>query len=228
MPHDSADEIISDNSSATSFDNEESYLVKQKDQNWKYNTIRYEGKVIVLGEWTSRTKSHRHVVIGPDWPCVILTFVVITAFSVLVYLHIIHNWIEMAVFLILLAVVMFGLTAVVVADPGLVRRYHHARTRQWTFCDHCESFRPPGSVHCSTCQVCVAGYDHHCPVRCNDSYTAHYIFAYAFLLFCSQWTGKCVGAGNVLYFKIFVIALSWLVLLSVALAVLDAFEIGFW
>ena len=49
-------------------------------------------------------------------------------------------------------------------DPGLVRKYHHARSRKWTFCDHCQSFRPPKTVHCSTCQVCIAEYDHHCPV----------------------------------------------------------------
>ena len=50
------------------------------------------------------------------------------------------------------------------SDPGLVRKYHHARSRKWTFCDHCQSFRPPKTVHCSTCQVCIADYDHHCPV----------------------------------------------------------------
>ena len=72
--------------------------------------------------------------------------------------------VEQIIFDIVFAICIFGLTAVITADPGLDRKYHHARTRNWTYCDHCESFRPPGTVHCSTCQVCIAVYDHHCPV----------------------------------------------------------------
>ncbi len=157
------DDLLSEDASVTSFD-EGITSTQSMTDSWKYTNIRFEGRVIILGEWVSRTKSHRNIVIGPDWPCVIMTYVVIGVPSVFVYLYILHNWVEMVVFFVLLAIVLFGLTAVFLADPGLVRRYHHARTRQWTFCDHCESFRPPGSVHCSTCQVCVAGYDHHCPV----------------------------------------------------------------
>jgi len=35
--------------------------------------------------------------------------------------------------------------------------------------------------HCDDCDVCIRGYDHHCP-----------------------WTGKCIGEGNILYFYAFV------------------------
>ena len=82
----------------------------------------------------------------------------------MIYFYFAEYLAEKIIFDILIAICVFGLTAVVTADPGLVRKYHHARSRHWTYCDHCESFRPPGTVHCSTCQVCIAGYDHHCPV----------------------------------------------------------------
>lgn len=93
-----------------------------------------------------------------------MTYVAIIVPTVLIYIYVLQDQVESYIYDILLAIVLFGLTAVVTADPGLVRKYHHARSRHWTYCDHCESFRPPGTVHCSTCQVCIAGYDHHCPV----------------------------------------------------------------
>ena len=42
--------------------------------------------------------------------------------------------------------------------------------------------RDSDSYHCSDCDVCIDGYDHHCP-----------------------WTGKCIGKGNKLPFMAFII-----------------------
>ncbi len=39
---------------------------------------------------------------------------------------------------------------------------------------------PPKTFHCSYCDVCVIGYDHHCP-----------------------WTSKCIGKKNLVQFYIF-------------------------
>ena len=38
--------------------------------------------------------------------------------------------------------------------------------------------------HCFDCNVCVEGYDHHCP-----------------------WTGKCIGKNNLQYFYTFLISI---------------------
>ena len=35
-----------------------------------------------------------------------------------------------------------------------------------------------------------------------------------------QWTGKCVGFGNMFYFKVFVISLSWLIIFDLVLIIL--------
>lgn len=152
----------------------------------------------IFGEWLARTKSYRYLVIGPDWPCVLATYVIIVVPAVFVYLYLVNSLAEEIVFFIVFGLTIFGLTTVFVADPGLVRNYHHARSRHWTYCDHCESYRPPGTVHCSSCQVCIAGYDHHCP-----------------------WTGKCVGHGNIFFFKVFVLALAWLIILIIVLGILE-------
>lgn len=204
--YDESDDLLSDYTSETTFFDEDRQVSSAAGggasggkEIWNFSLYKVDGKVHILGEWIARTKSYRYAVIGPDWPCVIMTYIVIVVPSVFVYLYIVHTLAEEIIFFILFGLCIFGLTTVFIADPGLVRKYHHARSRHWTYCDHCESFRPPGTVHCSTCQVCVAGYDHHCP-----------------------WTGKCIGHGNIFFFKVFVISLSWLIILDIVLAILDA------
>lgn len=162
-----SDDLLSDYTSETTFFDEERSpsTIGDAKEAWQFVYYKIEGKVHIFGEWIARTKSHRYVVIGPDYLCVAMTYIVIIVPSVFVYLYLLENLAEKIVFFILFGLTVFGLTTVFIADPGLVRKYHHARSRHWTYCDHCESFRPPGTVHCSTCQVCVAGYDHHCPVR---------------------------------------------------------------
>lgn len=52
------------------------------------------------------------------------------------------------------------------------------------YCILCEHAQTPGTEHCSDCDICIRGYDHHCP-----------------------WTGKCIGEGNILAFNVFVSSL---------------------
>jgi len=158
-----------------------------------------EGKVHVIGEWRSSKKLRRYIVIGPDWPCVMITYLAIIIPSIVVEIYLVSEQTETIIYCVLLGTCILALTGVFIADAGMVRKYRYARTRYWTYCDHCESFRPPGSVHCSTCQVCIKGYDHHCP-----------------------WTGKCIGEGNITIFKIFVVTLCWLIIFCVAVGILKA------
>lgn len=48
------------------------------------------------------------------------------------------------------------------------------------FCKPCKIVRPLKTVHCLDCDVCITGYDHHCP-----------------------WIGKCVGDQNLSDFYCF-------------------------
>jgi hypothetical protein len=58
------------------------------------------------------------------------------------------------------------------------------------FCKTCRLWRPLSAHHCSACNACVAGFDHHC-----------------------DFLGKCVGAGNMRSFLL----LLWLMLATSAL-----------
>jgi hypothetical protein len=51
-----------------------------------------------------------------------------------------------------------------------------------SLCRRCGYYVSSSSVHCVVCDVCIEGYDHHCP-----------------------WTSKCIGKGNVIPFYIFLI-----------------------
>ena len=51
-----------------------------------------------------------------------------------------------------------------------------------TYCNKCLKWynKCKGTFHCNLCDICIEEYDHHCP-----------------------YIGKCVGKGNIAYFKVF-------------------------
>ncbi|KAL7569923.1 hypothetical protein ACA910_008584 [Epithemia clementina (nom. ined.)] len=63
--------------------------------------------------------------------------------------------------------------------------------RHHRWCDLCQAYQPPTGVHCPDCNVCVAGFDHHC-----------------------AWMGCCIGQKNYKQFMRF--NMTWLVYLLYA------------
>ena len=57
---------------------------------------------------------------------------------------------------------------------------------------HQSVYQPPGAVHCPDCNVCIKGFDHHCP-----------------------WMGTCIGEKNYTPFLAFNI--TWLIYLFYAI-----------
>ncbi len=86
-------------------------------------------------------------------------------------------------------------TATAVVNPGIpdrdLRKYNPeyvqalVKAKEFGYCSRCKMIRRPGkdTQHCLECDVCVEGYDHHCP-----------------------WTGKCIGRGNYLFFQTFLVS----------------------
>jgi len=75
-------------------------------------------------------------------------------------------------------------------DPGIVTpssvpKHDHQKMAEWRFCDLCNEYQPPDGAHCPDCNMCIAGYDHHC-----------------------VWMGTCIGKRNYKQFIRF--NLAWL------------------
>ncbi len=137
--------------------------------------------------------------IGPDWPCLCITFGLILAPSIAFFVFVAPE-VHVAV-LVLGILTMLGLigalTVTAASDPGVVPKQSRAalqRARaavvaeaeardgpgagqaalgEYTICSRCNVLRKAGTHHCYDCDACIEELDHHCP-----------------------WTGKCIGEAG--------------------------------
>lgn len=100
------------------------------------------------------------------------------------------------------------------SDPGIVMSAQHMNTivtqsdvtqkgqyqnlsqqegeeQGWRYCATCDVYQPPKAAHCPDCNLCIDGYDHHCP-----------------------WMGTCIGKNNIKPFVLF--NMTWLIYLLYA------------
>ncbi|CAN0508311.1 unnamed protein product [Ectocarpus sp. 12 AP-2014] len=152
------------------------------------------GHQYVLCPERSRRRGDRRVglSVGPHWAGVIYTIsmiFVITLFLARVLIGPnVAPWCQPVIVACSMVTVVF-LLATAVADPGIVVESAESEGASCGYCEECSIWRPQGAEHCEECGVCIFGLDHHCP-----------------------WMGKCVGKGNILWFRLF--NGSWILFLS--------------
>ncbi len=99
-----------------------------------------------------------------------------------------------------ISITFFTITAL--SNPGIPREKHHLTKAiyekinkknegsdniSYKICFECNVYtdKTVNIGHCLSCKLCIIGYDHHC-----------------------SWSSKCIGEGNILWFKIFVSTLA--------------------
>lgn len=74
---------------------------------------------------------------------------------------------------------LYFLCSAAYRDPGVVREGRlnlpDPVPRSYRWCESCNYYQPPTTMHCPDCNACVAGFDHHC-----------------------VWMGTCIGVGRCL------------------------------
>ncbi|GLD97778.1 hypothetical protein PINS_up006475 [Pythium insidiosum] len=150
---------------------------------------RLEQTADPLATVTVSSTSTPTCVVGPHWWLMALTWTVFFSSALLVTTLTVSEagigeaW--MGIVLSAACLLMYALVGC--TNPGIIEPLLEPVDDTYTYCDHCESYRPPSALHCFDCRVCIEEYDHHCP-----------------------WTGKCIGKRNVRYFY------AWLFFLVLA------------
>ena len=141
------------------------------------------------------------VAIGPHWYISLLTLVFIAVVGHAVFNFLgsyLPPWLR-AAYLALWLLCLTSYVAIILLDPGIVPRRGGPDPEkrpggELSKCAQCNAWSRGVAVgHCSSCEICIEGFDHHCP-----------------------WIGKCVGRRNVWLFYVFVGSLPALYALILA------------
>jgi len=126
--------------------------------------------------------------VGPDWQYFLCMWTCMLTVGVLVNVYVATNLpVEARLFTELITFLhlsVYLLTAL--RNPGIASRAPNEvldieqLASNPSFCKKCRVMRSNSCYHCVDCDVCIKGFDHHCP-----------------------WTGKCIGEGNLRLFYVF-------------------------
>ena len=129
------------------------------------------------------------LVIGPHWPmyicfCGFMTII----FNILFYsLWGVLNFPLKVAGVLNFFIFFFSYTYIFIVNPGMPTINENSfigmPREKYKFCNECKIWvsNEVTTEHCFECNVCVEGYDHHCP-----------------------WTGKCIAKNNIIFFYVFI------------------------
>jgi hypothetical protein len=124
------------------------------------------------------------LVLGPHWfgpPFIILIITVLSYYIIYVRCYQRQWYMTTSICTMLCGSTLYNLINTAYRDPGVIIHnslpINHSDPesipRSYRFCDTCNYYQPPHAAHCPDCNVCVAGFDHHC-----------------------VWMSICIGVGN--------------------------------
>ena len=138
---------------------------------------RLSGNTVTLcGGGGSATSFPRVAMVGPDWPCLCITYGMVlgpgTAFLAFVAPHLHAAVVAVGAVWVCVALAALSLTAC--SNPGYLRKQSPAdlaearraaeeagREAQVTVCAYCNVLREARTSHCYECNLCVLELDHH-------------------------------------------------------------------
>lgn len=131
-------------------------------------------------------------IIGPHWPMYICLNGFVSGGFLLFFGYF---WSYLNIFFKLLGLIIFGVfngsyTYTFLINPGYPKHDLESKTgeprNKFRYCGECKMWVniEKHVSHCFECNICVEGYDHHCP-----------------------WTGKCIGKYNLISFYVFVVSI---------------------
>ena len=162
----------------------------EKKQNYFYkklgNTYAFFGDIY----------GNPRIIIGPHWH---LYASVSSVFSFIFMIIIIFlgkylsTFMKLTGFLIFF-IFIFSYSYTALINPGYPKHDIDSITgeprKKFYYCSTCKMWvnREKKTLHCSDCDICIEGLDHHCP-----------------------WTGKCIGKKNLISFYIFVVSVFFVI-----------------
>jgi len=123
--------------------------------------------------------------LGPHWPLFICTFTIFAAagYALTTFVAAAKSdfWYFSSMIVSGLEIFLYLLTALL--NPGILtaKTPYPLGETGIGYCTVCNVRKDNDTYHCYDCEVCIRGYDHHCP-----------------------WTGKCIGKNNMIPFNLFV------------------------
>ena len=165
------------------------------------------GNMILL--WGKRSTTYPfQLLVGPEWPCMLVTYTLIIIPSVLFIRNVCITWGPVLVTLgcISTLALLCAFSATACSDPGIIFKFpasdlenlEDQSSSDLIECSICNIGRPKYASHCYECGVCISEIDHHCP-----------------------WTGKCIGKKNLVPFYWFLGTLCFQLIFVIGTVILS-------
>ena len=136
-----------------------------------------------------KQKTGYMIYIGPDYHMTAIVYVASALATLMLGLSYFStsSWLYIVFTLSMYLFQTACLTLLFFSDPGIAALRHDqlemiqdSQIESHQYCKRCDLVRWAGVEHCYDCDVCIYGYDHHCP-----------------------WSSKCIGVKNMTIFHCF-------------------------